>query len=185
VRAHQGELGEAEVRAIGEAIAVGALRYFMLRFGRNKVVAFDFEEALKFQGETGPYLQNSVVRCASIFRKAAERLGLGAEAIAALDPDGDLGDLGQLDEDAIWDLVLQLGRLDEVLVGAVQSLELSLLARWAFQTAQRFHKFYERFRILGEDDEARRRLRALVVWLYRERMGQALEVMGIPVPARM
>ena len=78
-----------------------------------------------------------------------------------------------------------LARADDALVASVSTLELAVVARWAFQTAQRFHKFYERFRILGEASEARRRERAAIVWMYQERMRRALDLMGIPVPERM
>jgi arginyl-tRNA synthetase len=185
VKAHHAEMADGEVQVLARSIAVGALRYFMLRFGRLKIVAFDFEEALRFQGETGPYLQNSMVRSASIFRKAAER-GEADAAPERLDPERDLTDLSELErEDEPWSLVLALARLDEILALAVSTLELSLVARWAFETAQVFHKYYERFRILGEPDAARRRERAALVWLYQARMRRALEVMGIPVPERM
>jgi arginyl-tRNA synthetase len=186
IRERNPEMSAAEVEAIGRDLAVGALRYFMLRFGRTKVVAFDFAEAMKFQGETGPYLQNSLVRCRSIFRKLQAQEGLAEAALAALDPESDLASLGEVEaEDEAWDLVLQLGRADEALLVALSTLELAVLARWAFQAAQRFHKYYERYRILGEPDPARRLERAVTVWLYMNRLGRVLEIMGIPVPGRM
>lgn len=177
---------QADARSLGEKIALGAIRYFMLRFGRTKVVAFDLDEALRFHGETGPYLQNSVVRCRSIFRKLEETGGPSMSSIAGLDPGLDLADLAELEkEDDAWDLVFHLGRLEEVLAASVATLELSLLARWAFQAAQRYHKFYERFRIKDEADVALRTSRAAVVWMYSARLTQTLSLMGIPVPERM
>jgi len=180
------DLTAEHAHGLGAAIAVGAVRYFMLRYGRNKIVAFDLEEALKFQGETGPYLQNSLVRCRSIFRKLQDQEGLNADAIAALDHATDLGDLTEVEaNDDAWDLIHHLARLDEALEVAVSTLELSVLARWTFQTAQRFHKYYERYRIKGEPDAARQRERATIIWTYAKRLERALDLMGIPVPDRM
>ena len=147
------EQDDAEIDAIAGAIALGAIRYFMLRFGRNKVVAFDFEEALKFQGETGPYLQNSVVRCRSIFRKLEADGGPTAAATRALDPVVELADLAEVErEDEAWDLVHHLARLDEVMLVAVETLELSVLAKWAFHSLRRLRR--EGFRHCGFHGDA-------------------------------
>jgi arginyl-tRNA synthetase len=73
------DFSEDQTAGIAHDIAVGALRYFMLKFARNSLIVFDFEEALSFEGETGPYLQYSLVRIGSIFRKLKEREGLGPE----------------------------------------------------------------------------------------------------------
>ncbi len=64
------ELSDEERSDISEQIAIGALRYFMLKFTKQSVIAFDFKEALAFEGETGPYAQYAVVRATNIFRKA-------------------------------------------------------------------------------------------------------------------
>ncbi len=87
------EEGGAAAEQDARAIAIGALRYFLLKFGRNKVIAFDFDEAVNFEGDTGPYLQYSLVRADNIFRKLAER-GLptepSVEALAGAEWEEDL-----------------------------------------------------------------------------------------------
>ncbi len=72
VKSRHPDLDEKEQRDTAHAIAIGALRYFLLKFTRNTVIAFDFKEALSFEGETGPYCQYAAVRANSIFRKLAE-----------------------------------------------------------------------------------------------------------------
>lgn len=158
------------------AIAVGALRYFLLKFGRNKVIAFDFDEALNFEGDTGPYLQYSLVRSGNIFRKLEER------AIPAPQRPPEKGEFW---EDDLWALILDASGLEEVAGRAVESLELSTLARHAFLLAQSFNQFYHRHPIASEADEALRNRRILVARIFRREMARALDLLGIPEPGRM
>jgi arginyl-tRNA synthetase len=158
------------------AIAVGALRYFLLKFGRNKVIAFDFDEALNFEGDTGPYLQYSIVRVGNIFRKLAER-GIPAPEKPA--------DGAAEWEDDLWALILDASSLEEVASRAVESLELSTLARHAFVLAQSFNQFYHRHPIASETDEAVRNRRILVARIFQREMARVLELLGIPEPGRM
>jgi arginyl-tRNA synthetase len=169
-RAEGGEALDAESDA--RAIAVGALRYFLLKFGRNKVIAFDFDEALNFEGDTGPYLQYALVRAGNIFRKLSEK-GISAGA-----PEGDW-------EDDLWSLLLEAASLPEVAERAAESLELSTLARHAFNLAQAFNQFYHRHPILQEPDAAVRNRRIAVARVFRREMARALELLGIPEPGRM
>jgi arginyl-tRNA synthetase len=186
VAERHGELDAGALDRLAAVIAVGCLRYFMIKFSRGKVVAFDFKEALNFRGETGAYLQNSVVRVRSIFRKLQEREGLDLSDPSAFDVGSELTDFSELEEDdEYWELVLALGRLDDVLEGTLAQLELSVLARYAFQTAQKFHRIYDRYRILGEPPGPRRSLRAAVFSLFLQRMTEILDLMGIGVPERM
>jgi arginyl-tRNA synthetase len=166
--------GEADARAI----AVGALRYFLLKFGRNKVIAFDFDEAVNFEGDTGPYLQYSLVRADNIFRKLAER-GLPAEAAAK-----GLADASWEEED-LWSLLLDAASTAEIAERAVATLELSTLARHAFALAQAFNQFYHRHPIASEADAALRNRRLAVARIFRREMARLLELLGIPEPARM
>ena len=159
------------------AIAVGALRYFLLKFGKNKLIAFDFDEALNFEGDTGPYLQYSLVRADNIFRKLAER-GL-VDSVEAPSEPGDGWD------DDLWALVLDAATIPEVAERAVDSLELSTLARHAFGLAQAFNHFYHRQPILNEKDAAVRSRRLAVARIFRRAMSQLLELLGIPAPERM
>src|ERR1700684_2888436 len=73
VASRHAEDNEAAQLAVATEIAMGALRYFLLKFTRNTVIAFDFQEALSFEGETGPYVQYAAVRARNIFRKLEER----------------------------------------------------------------------------------------------------------------
>jgi arginyl-tRNA synthetase len=176
-------LPEEEARKIAEAIAVGALRYFMLRFARNTVIAFDFKEALSFEGETGPYVQYAVVRANNIFRKLAES-GSGAPAEASqLHPEG-LADFLRVNDD-IWEVVFQAARLPEVVRQVVQSLELAQLSKYAFSLAQRFNLFYHRHHILSEPDAQRQSYLLFVVDLIRRQLEKALDLLGCQIPPKM
>jgi arginyl-tRNA synthetase len=173
-------LDESEARAIAHTIAVGALRYFLLRFARNTVIAFDFKEALSFDGETGPYVQYTVVRANSIFRKQQES---GA-------PEWAETDLAALREflagaDDIWELVYSAARLPEVVRQAAQSLEMAQLAKYAFALAQRFNLFYHKYHILSEPDAARRGRLLLVAGIVRKQLEKALDLLGCSVPPKM
>ncbi|HVC20276.1 MAG TPA: arginine--tRNA ligase [Vicinamibacterales bacterium] len=172
--------------AIATAIGVAAVRYFMVKFSRGKVIAFDIDEALNFEGESGPYLQYAVVRANNIFHKLRDRDGLEeADLLAGLDrvPAPEL--LGEDGSHDLWALVLEAGRLDEVVDQVIRSLEFSVLAKYAFGLAQMFNAFYHRYPILNEDRPDIRRWRAAGVACFRAQLARALDLMGITVPSRM
>jgi arginyl-tRNA synthetase len=179
------ELAAAEVAVIGRQIAVAAVRYFMIKYSRGKVIAFDIDEALSFEGESGPYLQYAVVRANNIFTKLRERLGIDEKAIRAgvmaADPSALTGDEG----DELWGLVLEASRLDEIAEQVVRSLEFSVLAKHTFGLAQAFNAFYHRAPILNEEREDVRLWRAAGVAYVRLQLTRALDLMGIAVPTRM
>lgn len=164
-----------------KAISVGALRYLMARQSRNRVLAFDFEEALAFEGDTGPYLQYSAVRASKIFDKLQARRGEGTiqedefSALATTEIPDDL-----------WALVLECARRRDVVSQAVANLEFSLLAAHVHNLAQAFHKLYHGHPILPEEDEDLRRLRRAVFTLFADEMHVLLEeLLGIPIPDEM
>ena len=161
------------------SIAVGALRYFLLKFGKNKLIAFDFDDALNFEGDSGPYLQYSLVRADNIFRKLAERGLADGESL----PTGEAE--GAAWEDDLWALVLDAAAIPEVAERAVDSLELSTLARHAYGLAQAFNHFYHRQPILNESDPAVRARRIAVARIFRRAMSRLLGLLGIPEPGRM
>jgi arginyl-tRNA synthetase len=183
------ELGEAEMARTAQMIGIAAVRYFLVKFSRGKVIAFDLDEALSFQGESGPYIQYAIVRINNIFRKLQERDGLDEAALlaplATLPPGELAGDNGH----ELWSLVLEAARLDEVVEQVVASLEFSVLAKYAFGLAQGFNAFYNlhpsRSSILNEERDAARRWRAAAVIYLRNQLTRALDLMGIAVPARM
>jgi arginyl-tRNA synthetase len=166
-------------------IAVGALRYYMLRFSRNRVVAFDLDDALAFEGETGPYLQYSVVRARNILGKLALRRGADEADAAWLASNVDLDSLPPDEIAPLWEIPLLLSRTDSVLRQGVDSLELATVAKHAYTLAQTFNSFYHRSPVAKEDDAAVRRVRAAVTRLYVDGMTHLMALMGIEVPDRM
>jgi arginyl-tRNA synthetase len=176
---HHGELADLAERA--RAIAVGALRYMMARQSRNRVLAFDFDEALAFEGDTGPYLQYSAVRASKIFDKLEQRRG---EGIFTPDESPVFEEIS-IDDD-LWDLVLQCARRREVVDQSVANLEFSLLAQHVHNLAQLFHKLYHAHPVMQEEDDALRGLRRAVFTLFVTEMRVLLEdLLGIPVPEEM
>jgi arginyl-tRNA synthetase len=179
----QADLPAEDRRKIAEQIGIAAVRYFLIKFSRTKVIAFDIDEALSFEGESGPYLQYGVVRANNIFQKLQERLGLDEAAMLAplpsLPPDA-------VNEDhELWGLVLEASRLDDVVEQVVRTLEFAVLAKYAFGLAQLFNSFYHHAQILNEDRDDVRRWRAAAVAYFRQQLTRALDLMGVAVPARM
>ena len=185
VAARHPDLAESERRRIAGIISTAAVRYFMIKFSRGKVIAFDIDEALSFEGETGPYLQYAAVRARKILQKLQERHGLDpADIVENL---GSMPDapLSGPDGDELWGLVLEASRLDEVADQAVRTLELSVVAKYAFALAQRFNGFYHSSPVVAETDEATRLWRAAGVAWFEAQMTRALALMGCEVPDRM
>ena len=178
-------LGADEARRAAGLIAVAAIRYFMLKFSRGKLIVFDIEEALNFEGETGPYLQYAVVRANNIFLKLAEREGLTEADVVATLGTTPPEELESSEQEALWALVLEASRLDDVVEQVVRSLEFSVLAKYAFGLAQLFNAFYHRYPILNEERVERKRWRAAGVAYFRAQLTRTLDVMGIEVPSRM
>jgi len=175
------ELTDSDIEQLGREIAVAALRYFMLKYGRNKVIAFDFNEALTFEGDSGPYLQYSTVRVENIFRKMAER---GVES--KLDPTSlDALTLNEGLTDEMWELVRLSAELPSAIRRATDALELSIITHDLFVLAQKFNSFYHKYPILNEKDPAERQRRAVCAEVFRQTMRATLGLLGIPVPERM
>jgi arginyl-tRNA synthetase len=182
------EFTPEECQRAGAQIAVGAIRYFMLKFSRGKLIVFDIEEALSFEGETGPYLQYATVRAGNILHKLQDREGV-AEAdvlrsVADLPADEITGESEDPTHD-LWAVVFEASRLDEVVDSVVRSLEFSGLAKYTFGLAQTFNAFYHRYPILNEERADRKRWRAAGVAYVRAQLTRALALMGIDVPNRM
>jgi arginyl-tRNA synthetase len=170
------EMPESERREIAAQIAIGALRYFMLKFTKGTVIAFDFKEALSFEGETGPYAQYAIVRATNIFRKA----GLSAEEILS----GEV-DLRFLSEDDEWELWLRAGQLSYMVEQCIATTEPAYAAKYAFQLAQEFNNFYHKHHILTEADEARKRFLLATAAVVRSALIECLKMMGIAAPSVM
>jgi arginyl-tRNA synthetase len=181
VQKNADEVQTAESATIGRQVSIAALRYFMLRFGRNKVIAFDIDEALRFEGDSGPYLQYSTVRVQNIFRKMKER---------GVDPRIDERDVDDLTlqqglNDDMWELVKLSAELPAAIRRAVDGLELSIVTQYLLDMAQKFNSFYHKYPILPEKDPTERQRRAVCAEVFRLTMVRALELLGIPVPERM
>jgi len=183
VTRRQPDLPADEQRRIAENIGVAAVRYFLVKYSRTTVIAFDIDEALSFEGESGPYLQYAVVRANNIFQKLQERLGLDESGMLAPLPSAPPD---AINEDAeLWNLVLEASRLDDVVEQVVRSLEFAVLAKFGFALAQLFNAFYHRAQILNEERDDVRRWRAAAVAYYRLQLTRVLDLMGIAVPPRM
>jgi arginyl-tRNA synthetase len=182
VDARQTGRDEAERQKIAGQIAIGALRYFMLKFTRNSVIAFDFKDALSFEGETGPYIQYAVVRARNIFRKAGVTPEAVLEELAGIDPGAYLE--GEQAQD-IWALWLRAGRRTQVLEQCITTSEPAYLAKHAFQLAQEFNNFYHRHHILNEEDPARKTFLLATAAVALRQLVLALSWLGIEAPEAM
>jgi len=193
VKARHGDLPEKAQRETAHAIAVGALRYFLLKFTRNSVIAFDFKEALSFEGETGPYCQYAAVRANSIFRKLDEQGvstrsgsdGVASGAISGKDRDSIANVLSGEAGDEIWSLLMLAARLEEANAQAIASTEPAFLAKYTFNLAKAFNLFYHRHRIIAEEDATKRAVLIAVADYTRRQLTAALATLGIKVPERM
>ena len=179
-------VSEPERLAIATQIAIGALRYFMLKYTKQSVIAFDFKDALSFEGETGPYAQYAVVRAQSIFRKAgldAENFGVSnAEVLSSADLANYLtGDTAN----EIWELWLAASKTSYVIEQCIATTEPAYLAKHVFQLAQLFNTFYHRYPILSETDEKRKQFLLVTVAVVQRELIRSLAVMGITVPPVM
>ncbi len=180
------QLAETERTTIATQIAVGALRYFMLKFTKSSVIAFDFKDALSFEGETGPYVQYAVVRAANIFRKGdVDPEDFGRHAATRLST-GHFGKyLTGENGNEIWELWLAASKTSYVIDQCIATTEPAYLAKHAFQLAQLFNAFYHRHPILSEADEGRREFLLATVRVIKRELTRMLAVMGISVPSVM
>jgi arginyl-tRNA synthetase len=176
------QVSEPERLNIATQIAIGALRYFMLKYTKQSVIAFDFKDALSFEGETGPYAQYAVVRATSIFRKA----GSEPESFAANLTASELAtQLAGEAANEIWELWLAASKTRSIVEQCIATTEPAYLAKHVFQLAQLFNSFYHRYPILSEPDERRKQFLLSTVAVVRRELIRALAVMGITVPSVM
>ena len=174
------ETPDEERAAVASQIAIGALRYFMLKVTKSSVIAFDFKEALAFEGETGPYLQYAVVRATNIFRKG----GFDPDHFRAENIDWEKQLAGDANND-IWDLWLTAAKTSYIIDQCIATTEPAYLAKHAFQIAQKFSYFYHRHPILSETDGEKKTLLLATTAVIRRELTRILAVMGIKVPAVM
>jgi len=175
------EMSEKEQKRTAHAIAVGALRFFLLKVTRNSIIAFDFRDALSFEGETGPYCQYAVVRIRGIRRKGGE----AAATAAKLNADSVRRFLSGAEAGDLWELLLGAGSLDYSTDAAIATQEPAFVAKYAFQLAQSFNNFYHKHHILSEADEQKRAFLLQLTELVESQLVRALSLLGIEAPEKM
>ena len=178
-------LPAAEADRIATAIAIAAVRYFMIKYSRGTLIVFDIDDALSFEGESGPYIQYAVVRATNLLRKLRDKDGTDeaalVESLTGLPSDP----LRDPDGTELWGLVLEAARLDEVADQSIRALELSVLAKYTFRLAQMFNTFYHSSPVINEERRDVRLWRATAISYCRLQLTRALDLMGCEVPPRM
>jgi arginyl-tRNA synthetase len=181
VHERHADMGDHWQKDTAHAIAVGALRFFLLKFTRNAIIAFDFKDALSFEGETGPYCQYAVVRIRGIRRKGVEagatNVAVTQETVATL--------LSGPEGNGLWELLLSAGSLDLAVNSAIGAQEPAFVAKYAFQLAQSFNNFYHKHHILNEPDEQKRAFLVRLTELVEARLVETLSLLGIEAPEKM
>ncbi|MEW5806728.1 MAG: arginine--tRNA ligase [Acidobacteriota bacterium] len=185
VKSRNPDMGQEAIENIARNVASGALRYFMLKFTRNKVISFDFANALNFDGETGPYIQYSAVRARNIFNKMKERESFHEKEIERMADQISFESLDPAGSQDHWEIVIFISKMDEILECSTNTLELSAVAKYCFMLAQKFNSFYQKYPVMKEKDPAIKKLRIIITHLFIIRLTKALELMGIAVPSRM
>jgi arginyl-tRNA synthetase len=182
VRLKHPDMGVAELASTANALAIGALRFFLLKFTRNTIIAFDFEDALSAEGETGPYCQYAAVRIRSIRRKDKP----GEEA-GSLAPDATTlaQNLTGVENEDVWALLLHAGSLDYAMDASIHAQEPAFVAKYAFQLAQAFNNFYHNHHILSEVDEQKRAFLLALTGLVEGKLKASLQLLGIEAPEKM
>jgi len=181
VRQRHAEMGADEQKRTAHAIAVGALRFFLLKFTRSSIIAFDFKDALSFEGETGPYCQYAVVRIRGIRRKGAEAGATNVEVT----PENVAQFLAGTEGNGLWQLLAGAGSLDYAVDAAIATQEPAFVAKYTFQLAQEFNNFYHKYHILTEADEQKRAFLLRLTELVEAELVRALSLMGIEAPEKM
>jgi arginyl-tRNA synthetase len=181
VQQRHAEMSADEQKDTAHAIAVGALRFFLLKFTRNAIIAFDFKDALSFEGETGPYCQYAVVRIRGIRRKGAE----AGAARVGVTPETAQKFLAGAEGNGLWEVLLAAGSLDYAVDAAIVAQEPAFVAKYAFQLAQAFNNFYHKHHILSEADEQKRAFLLGLTELVEAQLVRALSLMGIDAPEKM
>ena len=171
------DLGNDAVDSIARDIAVGALRYYMIKFNSNSVISFDFDDALSFEGDTGPYMQYTIVRINSIFRKMGEPV--------VLQDSPDISILGADETELYFDILLQISLIEIQLEYAIDKREISSIASHSYQLCQKLNQYYHQYPIISEENKDLKDLRIALLIFFRENLSLLFGVMGIPVPERM
>ena len=182
VASRHSEASSEEQKRVAGQIAIGALRYFLLKFTRTSVIAFDFQEALSFEGETGPYLQYAAVRARNILRKLEERGESVPDFAAELSRQAMAR---QLQSEDFWQVLLAASKADSAVESAVTAGEPAHVAKYAFQLAQAFNNFYHQYPVIHEEN---REKKVFLLWMtdfFRRQLERTAGILGIPIPEYM
>jgi arginyl-tRNA synthetase len=185
VESRHPDLAEVEKREIAHQLAVGALRYFLLKFTRNTVIVFDFKEALSFEGETGCFCQYSAVRANSIFRKLSDKDSIDSCRTRISDAEAVSKILLDADGNDIWSMAILAARLEETVESAAAAREPAIVAKYTFALARAFNLFYHNHKILSEGNDIKRAVLIVVADMAHRALTHALDTMGIEVPQKM
>lgn len=164
-------LTDDEVRELADTIAVGAVRYGILSVSPTKNVIFDLEESLRFEGNTGPYLQYSCTRIASILAKYGGELPAVPDAMPTLN-------------DSEWALIMEMTRLQDEVRTAATTRNPSSLCAYGFELAKAFNRFYHDSSVL-DAPAGEKALRLNLCAATATVLSACLDVLGIQVPRRM
>jgi arginyl-tRNA synthetase len=181
VQQRHAEMKKEEQKLTAHAIAVAALRFFLLKFTRNAIIAFDFKDALSFEGETGPYCQYAVVRIRGIRRKGAEAGATNAEVMN----ESVSQFLAGAEGNSLWELLVAAASLDYAVDAAISTQEPAFVAKYAFQLARAFNNFYHKHHILSEANEQKRAFLLRLTELVEAQLVRALGLLGIEAPEKM
>jgi len=185
VQARHADLSSEEKKKIAHIIAIGALRYFLLKFTRNTIIIFDFKEALSFEGETGVFCQYSAVRANSIFRKLSENDLVNAQKYIS-ENTAEITEVfnSEIGND-IWSVAVLASRLDETVAHSIHASEPAILAKYTFNLAKAFNLFYHNHKIIVEENTAKRAVLIVIADMMRRSLTAALQTLGIEVPEKM
>ena len=166
-------------RGVATRIAVAALRYFLLKFTRNSVIAFDLQEALSFAGETGPYVQYAALRANRILHELVAR----GETLPDFASELNAGAFArQLEFEDFWQILLAASKADSALERALGAGEPAHVARYAFQLAQGFANFYEKYPILPEKNREKKVFLLWMTQFFRRQLERTAAILGIQIP---
>ncbi len=170
-----GNIPENERETIAEQIGLGALTYSILSVDNNKDIVFDVNEALSFDGRTGPYIQNAHVRANSILKKANVQTFEGSDT-----PAFDY----ELDRHEI-ELIEQVSRFPNAVQQAANEYRPLVMAAYAYDLANAFHSFYHAVPVLQNEEENIRKARLRLVAAAKQTLANALRLLDIKAPEVM
>ena len=169
-----GNIPENEREQIAQQIGLGALVYSMLSVDNNKDIVFDINEALSFDGRTGPYIQNAHVRANSILKKSNS---------AAVNLSSATFDF-ELTKNEI-ELIEQISRFPNAVQQAANEYRPLVMAAYAYDLANAFHSFYHAVPVLQNEDENLRNARLRLVAAAKQTIASALRLLDIKAPEVM